>query len=62
MVEVGYEYYVWCLNNFDNSKNMKFSTYLYMQINARMEDEINRMKRQTVEWEKIFKIIYFINS
>ena len=46
MVEIGYEYYAWCLNNFDNSKNMKFSTYLYMQINARMKDEIDRMKKQ----------------
>lgn len=46
MVEVGYEYYVWCLNNFDSTKKMKFSTYLYMQINARMADEINKMKKQ----------------
>ena len=46
MVEVGYEYYVWCLNNFDKTKKMKFSTYFYMQINARMADAICKMKKQ----------------
>lgn len=44
MIEVGYEYYVWCLNNFDPTKKMKFSSYFFMQLNQRMLDEIRRSK------------------
>lgn len=56
MVEVGYEYYVWCLNNFNDKKKMKFSTYLYMQINARMKDELDRIKNKFGVFYEDFKM------
>lgn len=30
--------YAWCLANFKNKKGMKFTTYLYMNIRARLRD------------------------
>jgi RNA polymerase sigma factor (sigma-70 family) len=34
----GFAIYAWCLKNFDSSKNMKFTTYLYMNLRGRLAD------------------------
>ena len=36
-----YLIYAWCLQNYDNSKNTKFTTYLYMQLRGRLCDYYN---------------------
>lgn len=33
-----YLIYAWCLKNFSNEKNTKFSTYLYIQLRGRLAD------------------------
>lgn len=38
LLSEGYAIYAWCLQNFNDSKNMKFTSYLYMNLKGRLAD------------------------
>lgn len=38
LLSEGYLIYSWCLQNYDDSKKVKFTTYLYTQLKGRLDD------------------------
>ena len=54
LLSEGYYIYSWCLKNFDNSKNAKFTTYLYIQLKGKLKDYYFYERRQMELYEDQF--------
>lgn len=51
----GYYIYTLCLSTFDETKGMKFTTYLYMNLTARLKDFYNFTMKKIQSYEEFNK-------